>query len=53
MTKQGKSFTITINSTDPIWIYCPEDTHCEEGMVGVINAPYVFLLTIYHQLLTR
>ncbi|KAF2431280.1 hypothetical protein EJ08DRAFT_733508 [Tothia fuscella] len=35
----GKSFTITINSTDPIWIYCPESNHCQSGMVGVINPP--------------
>jgi plastocyanin len=33
------SFTITVNSTDPIWFYCSQTllTHCQQGMVGVIN----------------
>ncbi|KAK9333216.1 hypothetical protein V1520DRAFT_183731 [Lipomyces starkeyi] len=30
-------YTIRINSTDPIWFYCPEAYHCQSGMVGVIN----------------
>jgi len=34
-----KVFTITINSTDPIWIYCSETAHCQNGMVAVINPP--------------
>jgi plastocyanin len=32
-------FTITINDTNPIWFYCAIPTHCELGMVGVINPP--------------
>lgn len=32
-------FTITINNTDPIWIYCAQDQHCESGMAMVINPP--------------
>lgn len=32
-------FAITINDTKPIWFYCAFPTHCEGGMVGVINAP--------------
>lgn len=35
----GKSFTITINDTSPLWIYCPEESHCQGGMSAVINAP--------------
>jgi hypothetical protein len=35
----GKVFTITINNTDPIWIYCSETAHCQNGMVAVINPP--------------
>jgi plastocyanin len=32
-------FTITINDTSPIWFYCVIPTHCQGGMVGVINPP--------------
>ncbi|KAK9326437.1 Cupredoxin [Lipomyces orientalis] len=31
------TYTIRIDSTDPIWFYCPEAFHCQSGMVGVIN----------------
>lgn len=34
-----KIFTVTINNTDPIWFYCSEVEHCQNGMVGVINPP--------------
>ncbi|KAK0641827.1 hypothetical protein B0T16DRAFT_220990 [Cercophora newfieldiana] len=30
-------FQVTVNSTDPIFFYCGFPTHCESGMVGVIN----------------
>ncbi|MCJ1247139.1 hypothetical protein MMC30_004350 [Trapelia coarctata] len=30
-------FTILINDTQPIWYYCSQGMHCQEGMVGVIN----------------
>ncbi|KAM5343878.1 hypothetical protein ACJ41O_012415 [Fusarium nematophilum] len=34
----GKSFfSITINSTDPVFFYCSIEGHCQGGMVGVIN----------------
>ncbi|KAK9476270.1 hypothetical protein V1514DRAFT_337368 [Lipomyces japonicus] len=33
------TFTILVNSSDPIWFYCPEAYHCQSGMVGVINPP--------------
>lgn len=45
-TKSGLAsdvFTIQINSTAPVWFYCPQTVsgihHCVQGMVGVINAP--------------
>ncbi|KAK9448877.1 Cupredoxin [Limtongia smithiae] len=31
------TYTIRINTTDPIWFYCPEAYHCQSGMTGVIN----------------
>ena len=37
---QPMSFTITINDTNPIWFYCAFPTHCQAGMVGVINPSY-------------
>ena len=35
------TFTITINDTNPIWFYCGQTifSHCQSGMVGVINPP--------------
>jgi len=37
----GSSFTITVTDTKPIWFYCSQTTgnHCQQGMVGSINAP--------------
>ena len=32
-------FTVTINDTNPIWIYCSQVTHCQQGMAAVINPP--------------
>lgn len=34
-------FTITVNDTQPIWIYCAQTNgnHCQSGMVHAINAP--------------
>ncbi|ERF69068.1 hypothetical protein EPUS_01024 [Endocarpon pusillum Z07020] len=34
-----KVFTIMINDTRPLWMYCATGDHCEKGMVMVINAP--------------
>jgi len=31
------AFTILINNTNPIWIYCSQVQHCQKGMVMVIN----------------
>jgi hypothetical protein len=33
------TFTIEVTSTDPVWFYCSQSTHCQGGMVGSINAP--------------
>jgi plastocyanin len=34
-----ESFTIAVTSTSPIWLYCSTPTHCQSGMVAVINPP--------------
>ena len=31
------TYTIQVNSTTPIWVYCAQGRHCENGMVMVIN----------------
>ncbi len=31
------SYSIAINDTKPIWFYCSQGKHCQQGMVGVIN----------------
>ncbi|KAH8900876.1 Cupredoxin [Thozetella sp. PMI_491] len=31
------TYTITVNNTTPIWIYCGQAKHCQGGMVMVIN----------------
>ncbi|KAL8744069.1 MAG: hypothetical protein Q9190_003652 [Brigantiaea leucoxantha] len=33
------SYTLVINDTKPIWYYCSQGDHCQDGMVGVINPP--------------
>ncbi|KAI1394040.1 uncharacterized protein F4822DRAFT_424506 [Hypoxylon trugodes] len=33
------SFTITVNDTKPLWLYCSTGEHCKAGMVHAINAP--------------
>jgi plastocyanin len=32
-------FVITVKDTSPIWFYCGQGPHCQDGMVGVINEP--------------
>ncbi len=44
-TKDGekeasKIFSININNTDPIWLYCAQGSHCQDGQVMVINQKY-------------
>ncbi|GAA5848370.1 hypothetical protein JCM8547_004494 [Rhodosporidiobolus lusitaniae] len=33
------SWTLLIESTSPIWFFCAQSSHCQQGMVGAINAP--------------
>jgi plastocyanin len=35
----SNEFVITVKDTSPIWFYCGQAAHCENGMVGVINEP--------------
>lgn len=39
MGTDGQVFSVTINSTDAMWIYCSVPQHCERGMAMVINPP--------------
>jgi len=32
-------FTVTVNDTNPIWVYCAQTGHCAQGMVFAANAP--------------
>ncbi|KAI8185527.1 hypothetical protein K4K51_011574 [Colletotrichum sp. SAR 10_75] len=32
-------FTITVNDTKPIWIFCGQGNHCQQGMLHSINPP--------------
>ncbi|KAF3926195.1 hypothetical protein ABW21_db0207062 [Orbilia brochopaga] len=31
------TFTFQVNNTNPIWFYCSQGKHCQNGMVGAIN----------------
>jgi plastocyanin len=31
------TYTIMVNSTTPMWLYCSQASHCQAGMVMVIN----------------
>jgi hypothetical protein len=33
------TYTIQINNTNPLWLYCAQGKHCANGMVMVINEP--------------
>ena len=37
--KDGTIFSVTINDTSPLWLYCAAPQHCESGMAMVINPP--------------
>lgn len=39
VSQGGQTFVVTVNSTDPLWFYCGQVSHCQGGMVGVINPP--------------
>jgi len=34
---QIATYTIMVNDTKPIWVYCAQGNHCEKGMSMVIN----------------
>ncbi|KAF2673389.1 Cupredoxin [Microthyrium microscopicum] len=37
---QGQiTYTVPVRDTQPMWFYCPQGRHCQDGMVGVINPP--------------
>ncbi|WWD07872.1 hypothetical protein V865_005979 [Kwoniella europaea PYCC6329] len=33
------SYSILVNDTKPIWVYCATGQHCQNGMVMAVNAP--------------
>lgn len=33
------TFTITVNGTEPLWLYCSRGDHCKDGMAMVVNEP--------------
>lgn len=33
------SFSVLVNSTDPLWLYCGYSRHCQGGQVMVVNPP--------------
>jgi plastocyanin len=33
------TFTVGVNNTTPVWVYCQQSGHCTSGMVFAINAP--------------
>lgn len=34
---QIPTYTVQVNNTTPIWVYCAQGKHCQSGMVMVIN----------------
>ncbi|RPA91521.1 hypothetical protein L873DRAFT_1714069 [Choiromyces venosus 120613-1] len=51
-TKIITTFTVNITHTDPIFFYCSQGRHCQQGFVGVIN-PLVHPTAIYVCLVAR
>jgi plastocyanin len=39
VSQGGQTFVVNVESTDPMWFYCGQVSHCQGGMVGVINPP--------------
>jgi hypothetical protein len=31
------TYTVPVKDTNPMWLYCSQGKHCQEGMVAVIN----------------
>jgi hypothetical protein len=40
-------FMVPITDTDPMYIYCSQAQHCQQGMVMVINPPNAQAVTQY------
>jgi len=38
-TSNFPTYTIQVNDTKPIWVYCRQSGHCGKGMVFSVNAP--------------
>jgi len=38
-TTTAPTYTIQVNDTKPIWVYCRQSGHCGKGMVFSVNAP--------------
>lgn len=38
-TMQNTIFQVTVNNTDPIYLYCSQIKHCQAGMAMVVNPP--------------
>jgi plastocyanin len=39
VSSAADTFVVNVTSTDPMWFYCGQVSHCQGGMVGVINPP--------------
>lgn len=48
----GDVFSVTINGTDPIWIYCSVPGHCQGGMAMLINGNVRIWMSLSYMLLT-
>jgi hypothetical protein len=42
-----ESWTVKINDTKPIWLYCSQGPHCQLGMAAVINPQYVTVTLLF------
>lgn len=40
------TYTIMVKNTTPMWLYCSQGKHCQNGMTMVINEKYVPLFQI-------
>ena len=38
-SEDSKVFSMRLNGTDPVWLYCSKEDHCKSGQAMVINAP--------------
>lgn len=37
--ENGQIFSMRLNGTDPVWLYCSAGEHCKGGLSMVVNAP--------------